>query len=279
MSHSSGFLSTAEALRNVFLPAVRYTVRSPRLPPLPSQCQIHRPFQRRYAVASPSSSFNTTGQIVSSKRKSTTGNRRNRDEGIPSQDIHIVQPNGRLGEAQSLYSALKNIDRRTCHIEQHSIVNGIPVCKIIDKKEAHFAAKARKKHKPPSAVTKYLELNWTIDKNDLAHRLAKLRDFLEQGRRVEVFLCKKRKHTRHATEEEGRRTLESVQNLVKDVEGVKEIRPMEGKLLERAILYFEGSQKVSDAAEERERDQKPVEDYETNSHLAEDTPAKQAGYG
>ena len=276
MSHSSGLLSTAEALRNVFLPAVRYTVRSSRLPLHPSQRQIHTSFQRRNAVASPNSSFNIAGQAIRSDRRSTIENRRNRDEDIQSRHIQIVQPNGRLGEAQTLYSALQSIDRTTYYIEQHGKVNEIPVCKIINKKEALSAAKARRKHKPPPVVTKYLELNWTIDKNDLAHRLAKLRDFLEQGRRVEIFLCRKKKYMRAATEEEARRTLESIQDFVKGIEGVREMKPMEGKLLERVTIYLQGSQRV---AEQTEHDEQVVENQETSSELKDETPVEQAGYG
>ena len=225
MSHLNGFLSTAEALRNVFLPTVCYTLR-PSGRPLPSlYYQSHISFNRRYAVGPPSH----PPRIARKNNSHPKEHHRDRDEDKPS---------------------LQSIDRTACFIEQYGVVDGIPVCKIIDVKEARAAAKARKKPKPSSAVTKYLELNWAIDKHDLAHRLAKLREFLEQGRRVEVFLSKKKKRTRNVTESEGWQTLESIQNFVKGIEGVREIRPMDGKLLGRATLYFEGSPRVSSAAEE-----------------------------
>ena len=268
MSHAHGFLSTAEALRNVFLPRACYALRPSRLP-LPSlQYQFQISFKRRYAVGPSSYSLKIAGQPIENNRRSPNENQRNRDENIRSRFIHIVQPNGRLGDPQTLYSSIQSIDRAAYYIEQYGDVDGIPVCKIINKKEARIAAKARKKHKRPSAVTKYLELNWTIDKNDLAHRLAKLREFLEHGRRVEVFLSKKRKHTRNASEEEGWQTLESVQKFVKGIPGAKEIKPMDGQLLGKATLYFEGT-----AAQETGQDQK------TMSESTDDTPAKQVAFG
>lgn len=192
----------------------------------------------------------------------------------------MIQPDGKLGKPQSLSWVLARIDRKAEFVEQYNEVEGIPICKIINKKEAREAAKARKKQKQPSAVTKYLELNWAIDHNDLAHRLGKLREFLERGHRVEVLLLKKKKRMRDATAEEGRHTLESLSNYVKGVEGAKELRFMEGDFLGRATLYYEGKVKANtkdlngkgsaDAVEEKPKSEPAPQ---------EEPPDRQAAYG
>ena len=116
------------------------------------------------------------------------------------------------------------------------------MCKIIDRAEARAAQKQRRKAKvkSPEMTKKYLELNWAIDQNDLHHRLGKLRQFLMEGRRVEVFLAKKKKRMRDATPAEGRETLKKIEECVKALDGAKELRAMEGKFLERATLFYEG---------------------------------------
>lgn len=72
--------------------------------------------------------------------------------------------------------------------------------------------------------------------------------------------------------------MESVQDFVKGIEGVKEIRPMEGKLLERATLYLEGSPRVSNAPVDSKHDQKPAKNDEEDSKSVDDIPEKQAGH-
>ena len=57
---------------------------------------------------------------------------------------------------------------------------------------------------------------------------------------MEVFLAKKKKRMRDATEAEGRSTLARVREFVRSVEGAREMRDMDGKFLERATLFFEG---------------------------------------
>ena len=221
------------------------------------------------------------GRFVRADKFSKSEDQRNRDEGIPSHKICLVQPDGKLGLPQALSYALRVIDRKAEYIEQLDEIDGIPICKLINKKEAREAAKARKKQRQPSAVTKYLELNWAIDKNDLAHRLGKLREFLEQGRRVEVLLLKKKKkRMRDATEEEGRQTLETLGRFVEGVEGAREMRPMEGTFLGRATLFYEGKAKA--AKENNEREQVAVAKEEPvpgPMPPSEDLSTKQASYG
>ena len=280
MRHFTHLTSTAEALQRVFLLPRPYLAR-PSILPIPPRRTPSIPLPKRhYATGPQNGAFNMAGRFVRADKLSKSEDQRNRDEGIPSYKICLVQPDGKLGPPQALSYALRMIDRKAEYIEQLNEVDGIPVCKIINKKEAREAAKARKKQKQPSAVTKYLELNWAIDKNDLAHRLGKLREFLEQGRRVEVLLLKKKKRMRDATEEEGRQTLETLGRFVEGVEGAREMRPMEGTFLGRATLFYEGKAKASKENNGKEQvavaKEEPVPEPTPPS---EDVPRKQASYG
>lgn len=69
---------------------------------------------------------------------------------------------------------------------------------------------------------KIIELNWAIEKGDLAHRLAKIKGFLEEGRRVEVVLAKK-KGGRRATVEECEALIDKIHECVESVPGSKSV--------------------------------------------------------
>ena len=155
-------------------------------------------------------------------------------------------------------------------------MDGVPVCKIIDKAEARAAQKQRRKAKlkSPEQAKKYLELNWAIDQNDLQHRLSKLRQFLMEGRRVEVFLAKKKRRMRDATPAEGRETLKKIEECVKGVDGAKELRAMEGRFLERAALFYEGKRanqqgETADEGNEAEKPEAEIAMAYTEKHIAQ----------
>jgi translation initiation factor IF-3 len=115
-----------------------------------------------------------------------------------------------------------------------------PICKIMDKKAMRDAEKAKVKNARSSTVTtKTIELNWAIDGNDLKHRLERMKEFLGKGWRVEILMAAKRKG-RKASEEEGRELMERIKEAVGSVEGARETKPMEGKVLGTATIYAEG---------------------------------------
>ncbi len=115
-----------------------------------------------------------------------------------------------------------------------------PICKIMNKQAMREAEKAKAKaNKNPAATVKTIELNWAIDGNDLGHRLGKMREFLGKGFKVEVLLAGKKKG-RKATEEEAKNLLERLREAVRDVDGARELKPMEGKILTQAKFYAEG---------------------------------------
>ncbi|EME47393.1 hypothetical protein DOTSEDRAFT_69358, partial [Dothistroma septosporum NZE10] len=140
------------------------------------------------------------------------------DSEITARRIYLVDPTtGRLdgidpetGEGEPTIhnrrSTMSSVDTKTHRLVQMSPDepdnhNFIPVCKIVSKKDDYEREKAKKKQakeqKKVQAISsdkamKTVELNWAIDKNDLGHRLGKVRGFLEEGRRVEVVLASKK---------------------------------------------------------------------------------------
>jgi len=144
-------------------------------------------------------------------------------------------------ELKSVYDILRSIDRKTQSLV--TVVpasDGIPpICKIMDKKSLRDQEKAQRKSKTSAPTVKTVELNWAVDKNDLAHRLKKIKEFLGKGYKVEVVLAGKKKG-RKATEEEARDLVKKIKEAVAEVEGARENKPVEGKMLVQATYYFEG---------------------------------------
>lgn len=279
MKHFSHLFSTAEILQRVFIPTLGTIVNPSRPASAPFRIPPNAFTKRWYASAPPDGAFNMAGRFVRANKYSKVEDQRKRDEGIHSREVCLVQPDGKLGRPQLLSWVLGRIDRKAEFVEQYNEVDGIPICKIINKKGAREAAKSRKKQKQPSAVTKYLELNWAIDHNDLAHRFGKLREFLERGHRVEVLLLKKKKRMRDATAEEGRQTLESLSKYVKGIEGAKEIRAMEGDFLGRATLYYEGKVKANKDASGRGGANAVEEQPKSEPAPLEEPPRRLSAYG
>lgn len=168
-----------------------------------------------------------------------------RDENIQAYEVQVVDEDNSLKPPAPLSQVLYSLDRKTYTLVQVSPPEAgkLPVCKIFGKKALREAERAKAKPpKSPATLTKQLELNWAIDPNDLGHRLNKMQEFLEQGRRVEIILAGKRKG-RKATEDEAQTVLKRIRGRVKELEGVRESKEMEGKVLGQATLFFEGKVK------------------------------------
>jgi translation initiation factor IF-3 len=116
-----------------------------------------------------------------------------------------------------------------------------PICKIMSKERMREAEKARQKAERNSkgGMAKTIELNWAIDRHDLGHRMDKLKGFLEKGCKVDV-VCAKKRRGKTALPEEAQRLLARIREVCGSVEGSREFKPMEGKLLETVTLHLEG---------------------------------------
>ncbi|KAL5328873.1 hypothetical protein ACEPPN_002381 [Leptodophora sp. 'Broadleaf-Isolate-01'] len=166
-----------------------------------------------------------------------------RDDEIKAYSVTLVDADGKLTDPRSTQSILSSIDRKTTSLVV--IVPGEPgvppICKILNKQQMRETEKAKLKAARGNGVTqKTMELNWAIGKNDLGHRMGKLRGWLEKGWRVEVVLAGKKKG-RKASEEEGMALVGVIKGLVGEV-GAREMKPEEGKMLGQLTLYLEGKE-------------------------------------
>lgn len=123
------------------------------------------------------------------------------------------------------------------------------MCKIYDKKAAREAEEAKRKASKGTKAkrqTKQLELNWSVSEYDLGHRMARLKEFLQKGWKVEIVFGSKRKsgwnRKREVSPEEADLLLEKIRKVVGEVEGALE-KQMGGEVGKEAMLFFEGKAK------------------------------------
>ncbi|KAI9874567.1 MAG: hypothetical protein M1830_009597 [Pleopsidium flavum] len=233
------FTSTAAALNEVFLVSIGlarpFRSCSPRIPHPRDRCT------RRQLSSFVDGRSVPTQQYGPASRKLWPPH----DEHIQAYEVQVVDEDNSLKPPTPLSQVLNSLNRKThTLIEVASAQPGKPpVCKIYEKKARREAERAKAKA-PKTAATlmKQLELNWAIDPNDLGHRLNKIQELLEQGRRVEIILAGKRKG-RKATEDEAQTVLKRLRGRVEELEGAREWKEMEGKVLEQATLFFEGKVK------------------------------------
>ncbi|MCJ1417130.1 hypothetical protein MMC32_003469 [Xylographa parallela] len=178
-----------------------------------------------------------------------------RDEAIRSRTVRIVSADNKIQEPSYLPDILASLDRKTHFIQQVSPVDDpefpIPVCKIINKKESRDQERARAKAVKVSqqaAAAKKLELSWGIGKHDLEHRMNKVREFLEEGRRVEIVVGASRrkgqaKKAAKIEAQEAAETFKTIREAVAAIDDVTEWKPMVGSVGTMATLYLEAKTK------------------------------------
>ena len=105
--------------------------------------------------------------------------------------------------------------------------------------------------------TKNLELNWAIAGGDLKHRLEKMKQFLGEGRKVEVLLGPKKRGKKASVEEAGG-VLKAVREAVGECRGAHEVK-REGEVGAVMTLVFEGK-KVEKEEKEQKKGKEVVED-------------------
>ncbi|MCJ1431240.1 hypothetical protein MMC27_000591 [Xylographa pallens] len=190
-----------------------------------------------------------------------------RDEAIRSRTVRIVSADNKIQEPSYLPDILASIDRKTHFVQQVSPVDNpefpIPVCKIIDKKESREQERARAKaikSSQQAASAKKLELSWGIGKHDLEHRMNKVREFLEDGRRVEIVVGASRrkgqaKKAAKIEAQEAAETFKTIREAVAGIDDVTEWKPMVGSVGTMATLYLEAkTRKVKGNKAERDGD-------------------------
>ncbi|KAH7380532.1 hypothetical protein DE146DRAFT_671775 [Phaeosphaeria sp. MPI-PUGE-AT-0046c] len=177
------------------------------------------------------------------------------DRAVSTPYINLVDEDGTYHPSVPLSDALAQINRTTHYLVQMSPgkvdefgnadPNDVPVCRVMTKmalREQHERklelARRQAKGLGAGPAMKNLELNWAIAAGDLKHRLGRLRQFLEEGRKVEVMLGPKKKG-RAATEDEVASVMRQIDEVVQEVKGSKEVK-REGTMGGVLMVTYEG---------------------------------------
>ncbi|KAF7862681.1 hypothetical protein EAF04_007554 [Stromatinia cepivora] len=249
MSNTRCVFNAASALRRVFLAPIEHL----------STLLLRTPtFSSRLTTIHPTLIQQRT--LLKSTSNAVPEQRLPRDEEITDLYLRLKNAEQKLDAPVRTSEILKSINLKThmLQIIAYSEDGEPPIAKIIDKQEAARQKRLAKKSKNPAAVTKTIEMNWAIERNDLGHRLERIREFLERGNKVEVVLAGKKKG-RKATEEEAEGVVGRVREFVEEVSGARESRKMEGKVGVQAVLYFEGRVPKKERKEEEEGEKQEEE--------------------
>lgn len=176
------------------------------------------------------------------------------DRAITAPRVNYVDEDGTFYEDIPTPDALNSFNKTTHHlvqvapgkVDEHGTPDPAhpPVCRVVSKIDlrTQHEKKVELARKQAKGVTgppqKNLELNWAIGGGDLKHRIGKLREFLGEGRRVEVLLGPKKKG-RKASPEEAEGVLRAVEEVVKECRGAKEVK-REGSVGAVLTIVYEG---------------------------------------
>jgi len=276
LSHSG---SSIKALYTIFVQPTLSTNRQRLARKLPAPQQQHLTNQTRSFTCTPRHFAAGGGGGGGNKRAARAPEVRTQkwNEEITARILQLVDPDTqKLSDPVTRYDVLRDLDQKTHRLVQLTPDdpenrNFVPVCKIVSKKEAYENDKkkktAQKEVKQAAAKErsiKTLELNWAIDGNDLAHRLEKVRGFLEEGRRVELVLAS-RKRGRKATLAECEGLLEKIKGVADEVEGAKVLKELDGKMGGFATLIYQGK---AGTASGKSSSKAKKEEVEVESNLA-----------
>lgn len=204
--HSNHLPKPTECLRRVFVPIVHFHL----LPP--SQTNHQQTRLVSLYTFKPNSKF-----IKPSHRP--------RDESITSRLVQLVLEgsNQRLAP-EPPSQILARIDRTKFFLVQVSGPEApISICKIISKLEEREREK-QKLSSPKDQASKELEFHWNIGPHDLKRKMDWLKEFLEEGRRVDIRIKRRRRWENPSTQEVG--LLEgTIQGVAEGVIGTKEYKP------------------------------------------------------
>jgi translation initiation factor IF-3 len=278
-THISG---TSRALYRVF---VAPTLRAPTsIPLLWAPAFAHAP-----ALAPPSTNITSRTTIRTLKYQKDTARHALSDHyvldnAIKSNRINFVDENGKFHPRIPIADALFRVNRTTQHlvqmtpgkVDEYGNVDpdDLPTCRVLTKialREQHQKKLEleRRQAKGLSAgpTPKNLEFNWAIAGGDLKHRLGKLKEFLGEGRKVEVMLGS-RKKGRKATEEEAENVVRAIREAVSECKGATEMK-CEGALGEVMMVTFQGGKKKEKEKKKNKGETQAVDEDK------EEEPAKQ----
>ena len=131
----------------------------------------------------------------SKQQKGSSPRSQNLGANIRHRVVQLVdQETGKPGPPRNLEDILASIDETTHYVE---LVSETPaLVKIFDKAEKKIrflAQKARAKVSAKRNLRKEVQLTWNTQPGDIAHKLAKVREELEKGSRVDLVFAPKPK--------------------------------------------------------------------------------------
>ncbi|KAI0814616.1 hypothetical protein GGR55DRAFT_439785 [Xylaria sp. FL0064] len=263
MRHTKGLLTPARALHRVLLLELANATTSKAILLQPSSLRTAA-WSTTHARTLQSISLQPCLQArrpfssTSSRAYALSSPKYPRDGAIPYRWVRVADAEGTLSAPQRTESVIANLE------EGYSLVMVAPpppspsstssptsaahiirpppaaICRIVNAAaKAKAAAAAAKEAKQTASHTKTLELNWAIAPHDRAHKMKRLKEFLEKGLRVEVMFARKR-GTRKATADEEQGLVESVRTTVADVPGAGEYKRMDGRVGGVLRMFFEG---------------------------------------
>ena len=165
------------------------------------------------------------------------------DEQVDSPIIHLVDEDKKFHRNQELQHVLARIDRSKYFVVQvvpgNAKENVPPTCRLTSKDDIIEAAKAKVQKKKKANTSKQIQLNWAIDLKDLEHRLGRMKEFLAEGREVEVMLAVKKRGKR-ASPIEAQAVVKRVDEAAASVPGAQESRTREGTIGRVLKLFYRG---------------------------------------
>ncbi|CAD6444057.1 87794d47-9877-4d79-86e4-ba28b7328f0a-CDS [Sclerotinia trifoliorum] len=170
MSTSRCVFNAASALRRIFLAPIDH-----------SSTPLLRPSTFSSHLTRIHASHTQQRTLLKSTSCAVPEQRLPRDEEIKDVSVRLKNHEQKLDPPKPTSAILKSINLKThmLQIIAYSDDGEPPIAKIIDKEEAARQKRLAKKKKNPAAVTKTIEMNWAIGKNDLGHRLQRIRSFGE----------------------------------------------------------------------------------------------------
>jgi translation initiation factor IF-3 len=249
-SHMSG---TSRALYRVFVaPNLRASTSIPLL-----YAPAFAPSVRS-SIAAPSLTSRTsirTKSYAKDTRRHALSDYYVIDAAIEADHVNLVDEEGAFQKAVPLKEALTSFNKVTHHLVQmapgkvdefgRADPNNLPTCRVISKMNLRAqherkleTLRRQAKGHSTGPTPKSLELNWAIAGGDLKHRLEKMKDFLREGRKVEVMLGPKKKGKK-ATPEEANAVFKAIRDAVAECKGAGQVKS-EGDVGGVMTIVFEG---------------------------------------
>lgn len=171
-----------------------------------------------------------------------TKSRLPRNQEINAESITVIDETGKISGPHQTTKFFEDFD-----FEYKSLVTILegnpedgrpPLCRIYDKsvlRDKEISA-LKKKATKKGVSTKTIEISWAVDENDLNTKLRRLREFLEKGCHVDIFLKAKRRG-REVTLDDGEKLVKRIRDTVKEAGGRENMSPV-GEMLGTMEISF-----------------------------------------